>query len=81
LYLSLVPLLQKELDKQIQNDTSEYKYIFDSDLFINFGRILGTVSIFIIILAFGDETGLKFAPLFLTLANLLFLQKVFEVKD
>ena len=81
LYLSLVPLLQKELDKQIQNDTSEYKYIFDSDLFINFGRILGTVSIFIIIVAFGDETGLKFAPLFLTLANLLFLQKVFEVKD
>jgi YQGE family putative transporter len=81
LYLSLVPLLQKELDKQIQNDTSEYKYIFDSDLFINFGRILGTVSIFIIILAFGDETGLKFGPLFLTLANLLFLQKVFEVKD
>lgn len=81
LYLSLVPILQKELDKQIKNDTSEYKYIFDSDLFINFGRILGTVSIFGFITYFGDETGLKFAPLFLTLANLLFLQKVFSIKE
>jgi len=81
LYLSLVPILQKELDKQIKNDNSEYKYIFDSDLFINFGRILGTILIFVFITFFGDETGLKLAPLYLTLANLLFLQKVFAIKE
>lgn len=81
LYLSLVPMLQREIDKQIENDNSAYKYIFDSDLFLNFGRIIGTVLIFGIIVLFGDEMGLKLAPLFFTLANLLFLQKVFAVKD
>ncbi len=81
IYLSLVPIFLKQLDIQKENSDSEYKFLFDADLFLNIGRIFGTILIFFIFKMLGNQAGLKLTPLLFIVFNLFFLRSVYLVKD
>lgn len=81
IYLSLVPIFLKQLDIQKENSDSEYKFLFDADLFLNIGRIFGTIIIFFIFQIFGTQAALKLTPLLFIVFNLFFLRSVYLVKE
>lgn len=81
IYLSLIPVFFKQLGIQTENSDSEYKFLFDSELFLNIGRILGTVFILIIFTLFGDFWGTELTPLIFVLPHLLFLRITYLIKD
>jgi YQGE family putative transporter len=81
IYLSLVPLFLKQLDIQKENSDSEYKFLFDADLFLNIGRIFGTILIFFIFKFLGNQAGLKLTPLLFIVFNLFFLRNIYLVKE
>jgi YQGE family putative transporter len=81
IYLSLVPIFLKQLDIQKENSDSEYKFLFDADLFLNIGRIFGTILIFFIFQIFGTQAALKLTPLLFIVFNLFFLRSVYLVKE
>jgi len=81
IYLSLIPIYLKQLDIQKQNSDSEFKFLFDADLFLNLGRIFGILIIFIIFNFIGDGDGIKLTPLIFIIPNLLFLRNIYLVKD
>jgi YQGE family putative transporter len=81
IYLSLVPMFLNQLDIQKESSDSEYKFLFDADLFLNIGRIAGTVLIFFIFNLFGNEAGIKLTPLLFVVFNLFFLRNVYLVKE
>jgi len=81
IYLAIVPIFLKQLDFQKQNNDSEFKFLFDADLFLNIGRIFGISFIYIIFNLIGDGDAIKLTPLFFILPNLLFLRNIYLVKD
>lgn len=81
IYLSLIPIFQKQLQIHTSNSDSEYKFIFDGELFLNFGRIVGTIFIFSIFSFFGDFWGTRLTPLFFILPHLLFLRNIYLLKN
>ena len=81
IYLSLIPLLLKQIDVQKDHNDLEYKFLFDADLFLNFGRISGTIFILIIFTIIGDEWGIRLTPILFVLPNLLFLRNIYLVKE
>lgn len=81
IYLAIVPIFLKQLDIQKQNSDSEFKFLFDSDLFLNLGKIFGISFIYLIFNFIGDGDAIKLTPLFFIIPNLLFLRNIYLVKD
>lgn len=72
MWLTSGPLMMNIMDeeKKIEGQNS-YALIFDKELFLDLGRMLSFVILFILIANFGQEIALRFSPVFVYLLQFL----------
>jgi len=68
-YTLVMNAMDQELAKQA--DDAGYAYVFDNEIFFNFGRIIGLMSFIVAMNYFGLETAMRVLPIFFILLQFI----------
>jgi len=71
LWLTLSPLVMRNIDTDsLSHEEMRFGYIFDSEIFLNIGRVIGCFLCLFIAMAVGDLFSLRYSPLILGIMQL-----------
>ena len=61
------------IDNENRDQENQYAYVFDQEIYLNGGRILGVVMFILLIQIFSNSTALKITPIILALSQIFLL--------
>ncbi|KKP60368.1 MAG: hypothetical protein UR56_C0025G0019, partial [Candidatus Roizmanbacteria bacterium GW2011_GWC2_34_23] len=72
MWLTIVPPILKNIDFEVGwIEEKRFSYIFDSEFFLNIGRIISLIVCLFIAFYYGTENSLRFSPLILSILQVL----------
>lgn len=73
IWIALNSLNYDLIDKENKNSENHYAYVCDQEIYLNAGRITGILFFLALVQFFSNDFGLRFAPLFFALSQIILL--------
>jgi MFS transporter, YQGE family, putative transporter len=80
-WITIEPAILDVMDGEVsKKEDNRYMFVMDQEIFLNMGRIVSVIVLFIIIRMFSEETGLLYAPLILGICQLILISFIWKKK-